>query len=166
MIHDCGLLRRLTHITCRCRASHSIKTSFTHSTPHLQVYYLRVFGCVVTDRYHYATERERWHCVPHYRAPHSTLPLLPSLLSSPISTHPWACLIRELFFSLTMLPSVCAVTRKPLRQKDGSRQAQDALDITSGIHRRKDKSFIWIVLRFLSTLLNFVQFLYFMYVLA
>lgn len=124
---------------CRCRTSHSIKTSFTHWAPHLQVYYLRVFGCVVTDRYHQATERERSHCVPHYRAPHSTLPLLPSLLSSPMSTHPWACLIHKLFFSLTMLPCVCAVTRKPLRQKDGSIQAQDALDITSGIHRCKDK---------------------------
>lgn len=54
-------------IMWRCSTPRSIKTSFTYSAPHVQVYWSLykhvpgMFCCVVTDQHNYATEK--WHCV-------------------------------------------------------------------------------------------------------
>lgn len=84
---DCWI--KLPHIMCCCRAPRPMKTSFIHSTPHLQVdwSWVCVYAlCVVTDQCHYATERN--DAVSPLQSPYSLVPLLPLFLSSPLYTRP------------------------------------------------------------------------------
>lgn len=110
---DADCWGELTDRMCCCRAPHS----FTHTHHSNSSASPLIFACVCVS-WQASSIMQHWDMMPcpHYRAPillflcfHDRSPLLFT-----------ACLVRYLFSKLTMLLSVCAATRKPLKQREGA----------------------------------------------
>lgn len=86
--------------------------------------------CIVTDQYHYATQRN--DTVSPLQSPHSTVSLLSLFLSSPLHTRPRP--VSSSIYSWTQqCCPVSAQQRGNHSQRDGAREAWNSLNETNAI---------------------------------
>lgn len=120
------------------------KNLITHSPSTCLLIFVCVRVCVrarsvCRDRPVSLCNTQKRRCVPTTEAPfYCSFAFIISLLSSLRSSS--ARLIEYLFLSATMLHSVRTAARKPLRQREGAREAWNSLNETNAIHWAYSKS--------------------------